>query len=143
MITHANTLEETIACAEKFAITLRQGDVVLLQGPLGAGKSVFARSLIRKLLNDDTLEVPSPTFTLVQTYEGPEHPIAHYDLYRLEDPEEIFELGWDDALNEGITIVEWPERLGPYKPHRSIDISLTSVENKPHAREILIQLPAE
>lgn len=138
-----NSENETITQAEKFSSRLRKGDLILLNGTLGMGKSVFARSLIRTLLDDKTLEIPSPTFTLVQSYEGPQCPVYHYDLYRLEDPEEIFELGWDDALAEGITIVEWPERLGPYKPQRSIDIHLASVENKPHAREILIQIPAE
>lgn len=109
-----------------------------LYGNLGAGKSVFARALIREIMNDPNLEVPSPTFTLVQVYETPYGPLHHFDLYRLEDPKEIFNLGWEDALGNGLVIVEWPERLGRYKPATTLDIHIQPIENKPHAREILI-----
>jgi tRNA threonylcarbamoyladenosine biosynthesis protein TsaE len=109
-----------------------------LYGDLGAGKSVFARALIREIISDHALEVPSPTFTLVQFYETPFGPLHHFDLYRLEDPEEIFNLGWEEAIGSGLVIVEWPERLGRYKPAATLDIHIRPIENKPHARKILI-----
>ncbi len=139
----AGSLKQTEETARALAPKLKRGAILLLHGNLGMGKTAFARALIRALVNDPYHEVPSPTFTLVQTYDTPESPIYHFDLYRLEDPEEIFELGWEDAISEGITIVEWPERLGPYKPAKSnaqiLDITLSSVEDKPNARQILIE----
>jgi len=92
------------------AASLRPGDAICLTGPLGAGKSTLARGLIRALTTPDE-EVPSPTFTLVQFYEC-NPPIAHFDLYRLTRPEEAFEIGLDEALDEGCALIEWPERLG-------------------------------
>jgi len=89
---------------------LRVGDVVLLDGPLGMGKSTLARGLIRALAGPEE-DVPSPTFTLVQFYET-EPPVAHFDLYRLTRPQEAFEIGLDEALDEGCVLIEWPERLG-------------------------------
>ena len=134
-----NTENETEKAATDLAASISHGDIILLHGTLGMGKTVFARALIRTLTGQTELDVPSPTFTLVQTYETPACPLYHYDLYRIEDPDEIFELGWEDALSEGITIVEWPERLGPYKPERTLDITLSSVENNQDARQILIE----
>ncbi|MEZ5813962.1 MAG: tRNA (adenosine(37)-N6)-threonylcarbamoyltransferase complex ATPase subunit type 1 TsaE [Alphaproteobacteria bacterium] len=136
IITHSE--KETAQTAADFAANLKPGDIILLYGTLGMGKSVFARGLIRALTNNPHLEVPSPTFTLLQTYDSPHGPIHHYDLYRIEDPEEILQLGWEDAITEGITIVEWPQRLGPYKPCNTLDITLSNVENDPHARSITI-----
>ena len=136
-ITHSE--EETVLFAANLAPSLKSGDIILLRGTLGMGKSVFARSLIRTLTKQPNLDVPSPTFTLVQMYEGAPWPIHHYDLYRIEDPEEIMELGWEDALHSGLTIVEWPERLGPYKPAARLDITLSSVDNDSSARQILIE----
>lgn len=103
------------------------------------GKSVFARSLIRTLTSQPDLDVPSPTFTLVQTYESEQGSIHHYDLYRIKDPEEILELGWEESISDGITIVEWPERLGPHKPTARLDITLSTIDNDPNARQILIE----
>ena len=135
----AHNEEETAKIASELAPSLKPGDVILLHGTLGMGKTVFARSLIRTLLNDPDLDVPSPTFTLVQTYEAPACRLYHFDLYRIEDPEEIHELGWEEAITEGITIVEWPERLGPYKPTARLDITLTNTENDQNTRQILIE----
>lgn len=135
------TEEETAKIAADLAPSLKSGDIVLLHGTLGMGKTVFARALIRALTGNAEEDVPSPTFTLVQTYDAPAGPIYHYDLYRIEDPDEIPELGWEDALADGIIIVEWPERLGPYKPAQTLDISLSSVDNNPSARQIQIQKP--
>ena len=105
----------TQALGAAVARILRAGDAVCLTGPLGAGKSSFARALIRELTSPDE-EVPSPTYTLVQAYQGPDFEIAHFDLYRLEDPEEIYEIGWEDALSGGVALVEWPQRLGTHVP---------------------------
>lgn len=131
--------EETIKIAQNFAAQIHDGDVIALHGNLGMGKSVFARALIRELANDPKLDVPSPTFTLVQLYDTPKSQIAHFDLYRLEDPEEILELGWEDTLSDGITIVEWPDRLGPYIPRMRVDIHLQAGDNDTHTRKILIE----
>ncbi|HUO21979.1 MAG TPA: tRNA (adenosine(37)-N6)-threonylcarbamoyltransferase complex ATPase subunit type 1 TsaE [Caulobacteraceae bacterium] len=105
------------------ASLLERGDALCLSGPLGAGKSTLARGLIRALTTPDE-EVPSPTFTLVQTYDGPAFPIAHFDLYRLEHAGEAEELGLDDALDEGAALIEWPERLEGRLPPDRLDIDI-------------------
>jgi len=95
---------------------LRPGDVVALRGALGAGKTTLARAILRAAAGDPALIVPSPTFTLVEVYETPRGPYWHFDLYRLETPEQVFELGWEEALAEGVVLIEWPERLGSLLP---------------------------
>lgn len=100
---------ETIRFGEDIARALRPGDLVALSGDLGAGKSTFARALIRAVADDEFLEVPSPTFTLVQSY-ALRLPIAHFDLYRIAEAAELDELGLEEALEDGICLVEWPER---------------------------------
>ena len=102
--------EATTSLGARIAPLLQAGDAVLLYGPLGMGKSTLARGLIRALTRPDE-DVPSPTFTLVQFYES-QPPIAHFDLYRLTRPEEAYEIGLDEALDEGCVVIEWPERLG-------------------------------
>ncbi len=131
--------KDTIQIAADLASTLQSSDIILLHGNLGMGKTVFARALIRTLTKQPDLEVCSPTFTLVQTYETQDCPIFHYDLYRIEDPDEILELGWEESLYNGITIVEWPERLGGYKPSQYLDITISNGDNASNHREILIQ----
>ena len=126
---------DTIKAAKDLSKTLQSPDIILLNGNLGMGKTVFARALIRALCDNPDLEVVSPTFTLLQTYESPNFDIHHYDLYRIEDPDEILELGWEDSLHDGITIVEWPERLGAYKPSQYLDITISNSDNH---RKILI-----
>ncbi|MCB1558571.1 MAG: tRNA (adenosine(37)-N6)-threonylcarbamoyltransferase complex ATPase subunit type 1 TsaE [Alphaproteobacteria bacterium] len=116
---------ETIAIARDFAKNLAGRVVILLEGDLGAGKSVFSRAVIRALAGNEALDVPSPTFTLVQTYETSIAEIYHFDLYRLEDPEEIFEIGWEDAVSSGIVLVEWPERLGGYRPKKAVTVRIS------------------
>jgi len=100
----------TTALGRAVAPLLRPGDAVLLDGPLGMGKSTLARGLIRALAGAD-VDVPSPTFTIVQVYET-SPPVAHFDLYRLERPSEAAEIGLDEALDTGAVVIEWPERLG-------------------------------
>ncbi len=121
---------ETADLAASFAGRLSGGEIICLSGPLGAGKSVFARALIRALCGDDTLEVPSPTYTLLQTYDSSYGPIWHFDLYRIEDPEEIYEIGWEEALSGGIVLIEWPERLGTLLPEKRVDIDFRSKEDE-------------
>jgi tRNA threonylcarbamoyladenosine biosynthesis protein TsaE len=118
----------THALATCLAAKARPGDVLLLSGPLGAGKSSFARAFIRACSGDPDLEVPSPTFTLLQNYETKSGLISHYDLWRLSGPDGLAELGWDEAL-AGIVLVEWPDRLGWLTPAEAlrIDISLAAV----------------
>lgn len=131
----------TEQAAARFAPALSAGDVVALEGDLGAGKTVFARSLIRTLHAGE--EVPSPTFNLVLTYE-PEDPalptIWHFDLYRLEMPEDAFELGIEEAFGDAISLVEWPDRLGPLLPASHIEVTLLTGAHE-HQRLIEVQAP--
>ena len=113
----------TMRLGQAIAGVLRAGDAVLLSGTLGAGKSTLARALIRALTNADE-EVPSPTFTLVQTYHTAAFTIAHFDLYRLHGADEVFELGLDEALDEGAALIEWPQRLEGRLPHNRLDIEI-------------------
>jgi tRNA threonylcarbamoyladenosine biosynthesis protein TsaE len=112
----------TAALGAALARRARPGDVVTLAGPLGAGKTSIARAFIAALGVDE--EVPSPTFTLVQTYETAIGTVWHFDLYRLSRPDEIDELGLDEALVDGIVLIEWPERLGALLPRERLDIIL-------------------
>jgi tRNA threonylcarbamoyl adenosine modification protein YjeE len=110
--------------AEDVAFAARPGDLITLSGELGAGKTTFARAFIRALANGSHEEIPSPTFTLVQTYATARMPVAHFDLYRLSMPSELDELGLDHALKGGLALVEWPERAGGILPHSRLDIAL-------------------
>ena len=105
------------------ARALKPGEAVCLSGPLGAGKSTLARALVRALTTPDE-DVPSPTFTLVQFYEGAALKIAHFDLYRLTDPDEAYEIGLDEALDDGAAVIEWPERLAGRLPLDRLDVEI-------------------
>ncbi len=100
---------------------LQAGDVIALYGDLGAGKTTFSRGLIADYSR--TMDVPSPTYTLVQLYESGPFPIWHFDLYRLKSPEEVVELGWDET-QDGIALVEWPDRAGHYLPEWRLDVTI-------------------
>ena len=113
----------TATLAAHVASRARPGDALLLEGGLGAGKSSFARAFLRAASGDAGLEVPSPTFTLVQQYDLPSGPAFHFDLWRLDGPAGIGELGWEEA-REGIVLVEWPDRLGGLRPADALTIAL-------------------
>ncbi|WP_169566677.1 tRNA (adenosine(37)-N6)-threonylcarbamoyltransferase complex ATPase subunit type 1 TsaE [Sneathiella limimaris] len=124
ILSHTVTSEqETAAFAKELAAYLKTKDVVFLKGTLGAGKTSFARALIRALCGGD-IEVPSPTFNLLLTYEGTNGPIYHYDFYRLEDPEEVWELDVEDAYESAITLMEWVERLEDLAPQNALEVDI-------------------
>ncbi len=129
----------TAALAARIAALARPGDIIALTGELGAGKTSFARAFIRARGSGE--EVPSPTFTLVQSYELAEATIWHFDCYRLRDPEEAWELGIEDAFRDGISLIEWPERLGSLLPSCRLEIALHS-GNSPNARRAVIDAAA-
>ncbi len=113
----------TEALGRRLADAARPGDVIALAGPLGAGKSTLARAFIRRLTSDSE-DVPSPTFTLVQTYATRRGAVWHFDLFRLSHAQEALELGIEDAFAEGIVLIEWPERLGALLPAQRLDVRL-------------------
>lgn len=117
--------EATSALGQRLAGLAQPGDTFLLSGPIGAGKSCLARAFIRARLGPEE-DVPSPTFTLVQVYETPDTEIWHADLYRLTHPDEVWELGLDDAFRTSICLVEWPDRLGAHVPDGAMLIHLGS-----------------
>jgi tRNA threonylcarbamoyladenosine biosynthesis protein TsaE len=123
----------TARLARSLAALALKGDVIALLGELGSGKTAFARAFINALPRPQAApepareplgpeEVPSPTFTLLQTYERAPAPVWHFDLYRLTRPDEVYELGFEEALGEGILVIEWPERLGPLLPAERLEL---------------------
>ncbi|NVD43253.1 tRNA (adenosine(37)-N6)-threonylcarbamoyltransferase complex ATPase subunit type 1 TsaE [Ensifer sp. HO-A22] len=127
----------TIQLGEDLALALKAGDCLALSGDLGAGKSTLARAFLRAVADDDGLEVPSPTFTLVQSYDL-RIPVAHFDLYRLGHASELDELGFDEALSLGICLVEWPERADEALPPNRIVLSIT---HEPDGRTVSVSGP--
>jgi tRNA threonylcarbamoyladenosine biosynthesis protein TsaE len=130
----------TEALANCLSGQLHKGDVVALSGDLGAGKTAFARAFIRACgQKQGTLidEVPSPTFTIVQIYDEVDPAVWHVDLYRLEDRADTIELGLEEAFEEGISLIEWPDRLGDAMPtdHLSLNFRMTDIEG---ARQLVI-----
>lgn len=123
------TLADEAATARLGALLARRlgpGDMVALAGDLGAGKTALARAIVRALTGDPHEETPSPTFTLVQTYEAAAgFAVAHFDLYRIEREAEVLDLAFEEAVAEGVALVEWPDRLGPLLPRDRLDVALT------------------
>ena len=125
-------LAATEALAERLASVARTGDCILLEGPLGSGKTALARAFLRAAAGDPTMDVPSPSFTLMQSYDTKIGPVFHYDLWRLDGPTSMAELDWEEAL-DGIVLAEWPDRLGKLRPADALTISLQTGEGE--ARE--------
>ena len=134
-VCECENVQETQKLAEAVSETAEKGDTFALFGTLGAGKSVFARAFVQHLTGAD--EVPSPTFTLVQTYQADEFEIFHYDLYRLKSEEEIWELDMQEALYEAVNLIEWPEKMKAYLPRDIFKVSILPVGNK---RQIKIEV---
>jgi tRNA threonylcarbamoyladenosine biosynthesis protein TsaE len=130
----------TAALAGAIASVARPGDVIALAGDLGSGKTTLARGFIRALGVAE--EVPSPTFTLVQTYETPRGTVWHFDLYRLARPEDSYELGLEEAVAEGIALIEWPERLGALLPRERLDVGLAMADH-PEGRIVELRASPE
>ena len=126
---------DTIAFAKKFAKTLKGNEIIALWGTLGVGKTVFSKAVIQKLTGQKE-EVPSPTFTLLQTYDTPSGEIFHFDFYRLKSSEEAYEIGIEDAFESGICLIEWPEKIGNLLPKKVINIHFKMTSD---GREITIE----
>lgn len=131
--------QATMALAKFLSEITRSGDVWALFGTLGMGKSVFSRAFIQNLF--PTEEVPSPTFTLLQTYPAPDFDIYHYDLYRLKSPEEIWELNIEEAMYSAVCLIEWPEKMGGYLPRDIFRVEISALESG--GREIIITTASE
>lgn len=136
LLYRAESPRATEALAEKIAQVSQPGDLITLDGDLGAGKSHFARAFIRALCGAG-IAVPSPTFALIQSYDGPSFPLHHFDLYRLEAPEELEELGLWDALDTGLCLIEWPDRAAGLLPQTGLRIAITPGDTD-EAREIAL-----
>jgi tRNA threonylcarbamoyladenosine biosynthesis protein TsaE len=133
----------TAALAVLVADHLQPGDAILLDGALGVGKTCFARALIRHLSGGET-EVPSPSFNLVLTYDIPPNRFKggmlwHFDLYRVSHPRELDELGLDEALREGVALIEWPDRLGPQRPANALTVSFSLLTDAAGPRQAELQ----
>ena len=135
MIIHiVKTEQDTAKIAAELAKRVKRGDVIALYGTLGMGKTVFCRGFIQSFLPET--EVPSPTFTLLQTYETLKFPIYHFDLYRLKSPAEAYEIGIEDAFVEGVSLIEWPEKMGKLLPQKHISVT---IEAEAEYRKITIE----
>lgn len=141
MIRVVETEAQMHALGAHLAAHARPGDMLALFGDLGVGKSVLARGFIRHMMGDADLEVPSPSYALVQDYEpvAPDHPaVIHADLYRLEQPGEVVELGILDRGDETVTLIEWPERLGDWLPDHAVRLKIDIVGQQ-GARHVCMQ----
>src|SRR5882672_8103333 len=131
--------QATVRLVTDIAAALEPGDLVTLSGDLGAGKTTFARAMIRYLADNPDIAVPSPTFTLMQTYDLPRFPLIHADLYRLEGPGELAELGFDDLPKEAVVLLEWPDRAAGVLPPDRLDIAFTlSPQHGPEFRNLRV-----
>ncbi len=123
-----STEKELQAIADEIAPLLFVGDIVALQGTLGVGKTTFVRALVQKLVGT-SIDVPSPTFTLLQSYDTPNFTLYHFDFYRLKSPEEAYEIGIEDAFADGISMIEWPDKIASLLPKKHKTISFEILEN--------------
>ena len=128
----------TVRLAELVALKIRVGDAIALRGDLGAGKTTLARALIGALLDERAPEVPSPTFALLQTYATPRLSVSHFDFYRLAGADEVLEVGFEEALQTGAAVVEWPERAGELLPEDRIEIALAETAD-PDRRRVTVR----
>jgi tRNA threonylcarbamoyladenosine biosynthesis protein TsaE len=135
VIVHLPDLAATETLAERLASLARAGDCILLDGPLGVGKTALARAFLRAAADDPAMEVPSPSFTLVQIYDTRIGPVFHYDLWRLDGPASLVELDWEDAL-DAVVLVEWPDRLGSLRPADALTVTLRLQDGE--AREAIL-----
>lgn len=127
----------TKSLARTLAALAKPRDVILLYGDLGMGKTVFSRAFVQSLTSPDE-DVPSPTFTLVQLYDTDKGTIWHFDLYRLKQPDEVYELGFEEALSDGISLIEWPERAERLYPRNRLEIRITAGDAPDTRRVALI-----
>jgi tRNA threonylcarbamoyl adenosine modification protein YjeE len=127
---------DTCILASQLANLAEPRDIIALNGDLGLGKTTFARAFITALGGSG--EVTSPTFALVQIYEFPRVNVYHFDLYRIKEPEEIFELGIEDAFTDGISLIEWPNHMGTYLPSERLDIFFSDGLNEDARRVLLV-----
>lgn len=134
---YALNQDQLLTFAKLIKDILRPGDILALWGDLGTGKTTFARILIQEFIGE-SIDVPSPTFTLVQIYDSAQGEIWHCDLYRIKNPEEVFELGLEDAFHHAICLIEWPERLGNLLPTRRIDMTFKILNET--TREVTVNL---
>ena len=119
--------DQTADIAKEIADGLNYPAVVCLHGDLGAGKTAFSRAFIRHILNDPDMVVPSPTYTLVQTYDNDS--IWHFDLYRLDHADQLYDIGWEEALISKLCLIEWPDKAGPFLPKSRINITINTDKN--------------
>ncbi|MBW3099105.1 tRNA (adenosine(37)-N6)-threonylcarbamoyltransferase complex ATPase subunit type 1 TsaE [Pseudohoeflea coraliihabitans] len=137
---HLADLAATERLGEDIALAMARGDCLALHGDLGAGKSTLARAILRALADDPHLDVPSPTFTLVQTYDDLRVPVSHFDLYRLNGSDELDELGFEESLDNGAVLVEWPQRAADRMPIDAVTLVLSGTGE---SRDITISAPAD
>ena len=130
-----NNVEDTIKLGKKIAKIAKQDEIICLKGDLGVGKTTLARSLIQHLTNSNI--VLSPTYPMLLTYEYKDNIIWHYDMYRLEQPGDVWNLSLEDALNNGIIIIEWPEIIEHLLPKKKIDIVIKDLTNNARSAEIV------
>jgi tRNA threonylcarbamoyladenosine biosynthesis protein TsaE len=126
-----SSVDHTKTLAQRLGRQLKNGDIVTLEGPLGSGKTTFARFLIQSLVQKP-IDVTSPTFNLVQIYDTPTYPIWHFDLYRLKNEEELFETGFEEALSHGVLLIEWPCRAGSFLPENRLNLKFSIEQEHEH-----------
>ncbi len=136
MLLTLHDLASTERFAANIAAIVRPRDAILLAGPLGSGKTAFARAFLRALAEDCELDVPSPSFTLVQVYQSRSGLVHHFDLWRLDGPAALAELGWDDARDD-IVLVEWPDRLGALAPPDALRLTFEPAGDD--VRKVLVE----